>query len=260
MVKRIFVILFLIVLLPACKTKQVTTGEEINKLFSKRIVNKHYRNSFKQESIYAKIKATYIDGKNSNTITLKLRAQKDSIIWMSATMLGIPLAKIKITQTEVQFYEKLGKQYFEGDFALLSDFLGTEVAFDEVQNLLLGQAILDLKKKKYIADIDDDSYMLTPKEQEHLYDIFFWLNPDNFRIDKQVLTTKATNSKNEVTVVYDEYQEIEGEFFPKKMVVTAANFDGVKTLKLDYKSVEFDRKLSFPFDIPDGYKKIQLHE
>ena len=106
---------------------------------SKEVIANHNEVSFSENTINARLKAVYRDNENMQTITIKLRMEKDSTIWMSGTMLGIPLAKILITNSEVLFYEKLNKTYFKGDFELLSNFLGTKVDFDIVQNLLLVQ-------------------------------------------------------------------------------------------------------------------------
>ena len=225
---------------------------------TKNIINNHYENSFDKKTINARLKATYRDKDNLQTITVKLRLEKDTTIWMSGTMLGIPLAKIMITPHKVQFYEKLGKTYFDGDFLLLSDFLGTEVDFKAIQNLLVGQTILDLNNKKQTSIVDGESYLLAPKNQEALFDVLFWLNPMNFKVDKQEV--RQSDAQKRLTIVYAEYQTIHREVFPKTINITAIDKTERTFLELEYRSVEFDKKLSFPFKIPLGYQEIRLDE
>jgi len=150
MLKKTIHILIVSVLLVSCKAK-IIEGSTAISMSSKNIIKNHYEHQFNKKTINARLKAVYRSHDDLQTITIKLRLEKDKAIWMSGTMLGFPLAKIMITPTKVLFYEKLDKTYFEGDFTLLSNFLGTEVDFEIIQNLLIGESILDLTKKKYSA-------------------------------------------------------------------------------------------------------------
>jgi hypothetical protein len=185
-----------------------------------------------------------------------MRLEKDKYIWISATKLNIPVAKLLITPTSVQYYEKLDKTYFEGDFSLLSKWLGTELDFDKVQNLLLGQAVLNLKKGKYDVQIIDNSYELKPKQDNNLYGILFFMNPENYKLDKQ----EIRNPKKEqlLSISYPNYSEIEGKQFPKNIDIEVIDHKNLTSINMEYKSVEFNKELTFPFSIPSGYKKISL--
>ncbi len=258
MIKRIAYLFVFIFVMSSCKSTKTISNTVLISMSSKKIINNHYKSSFDKKTINATIKARYQDKKQSHTISIRLRMQKDSAIWMSARVLGIPIAKIFITPTQVKFYEKLGKTYFEGDFSLLSDFLGTEVDFDIIQNLLLGQAIVDLENQKFNTEISDISYKLEPRNQKDLFDLLFWINPLNFKINKQEV--RQPNVQKKLTVKYVSYQTIMDEVFPKKISITAIDKVDRVFLDLEYRSVEFNKRVSFPFNVPSGYKKIQLHE
>ena len=173
-------------------------------------------------------------------------------------VVNIPVAKVLITPDRVAYYEKIKKTYFDGDFSLLSDFLGTEVDYQKIQNLLLGQSIMNMKDKKYDVDVDQFSYLLEPKKQEELFDIFFWLNPTNFKLDKQEV--RQSIDQKRLTVSYKEYQKIDNTFFPKTIEVNAVEKTKRTLLDLEYRSVEFNKEVNFPFSIPSGYKEITLDE
>lgn len=257
---KIFRYIFIVCMIfTSCKSsKSTTSNSSITAMPSKKVINKHYEEGFNKKTINARIRAKYQDKKNSQTFTIKLRMEKDKAIWMSGAFLGFPVAKILITPTRVSYYEKVKKTYFDGDFSLLSDFLGTEVDYEKVQNLLLGQSILNLKEKKYSVDLDQTSYILEPKKQEDLFDIFFWLNPTTFKLDKQEIRRSVEQKK--LTVSYKEYQKIDNISFPKIIEVNAVDKSKVTLLDLEYKTVEFNRGVSFPFNIPSGYKEIKLDE
>lgn len=256
--KYIFKIIILILLvITSCKSKKNVGGtDRVNNISTKKIINNHYSNKFNQQTIYAKLSAKYRHKKTSATITIKLRLEKDKTIWMSATKFGLPIAKVKITPKRVQYYEKLRRTYFDGDFSLLSKWLGTELDYEMVQNILLGQAVLNLKKGKYNSKIDNNLYKLSPKKENELFGILFFLNPENFKLNKQEI--RHPKKKQLLAVSYPKYDKILGEQFPKKINIRAINNKNVMTINIEYRSVEFNRKLSFPFSIPRGYKKISI--
>jgi hypothetical protein len=258
MTKYLKYVLILSLFVSSCKTKMTTLNTTVKAMSTKKIIKNHYENNFSKTTINARLRAKYRDKKSSQTITIKLRMEKDKAIWMSGTLLGIPLAKVLITPKRVSYYEKINKTYFDGDFSLLSKFLGTEVDFEKVQNLLIGQAILDLKDKRYNSSVDETSYMLEPKKQDALFDILFLLNPITFKAYRQEVNQPIEQKR--LVVTYSEYQNISNEVFPKKMNIIAIK-KGYKTqLDLEYRSIEFNKNISFPFKIPSGYKEIILNE
>ncbi|PHR70074.1 MAG: deoxyuridine 5'-triphosphate nucleotidohydrolase [Lutibacter sp.] len=256
MIKYLKYIFVLSILLTSCKSKKVVTNTTVMSMSTKKIIKNHYNNSFEKRTIKARLKAKYQDKKTSQNITIKLRMEKDKAIWMSGTILGIPLAKVLITPNRVTYYEKLKKTYFDGDFKLLSNFLGTEVDFEKLQNLLIGQTIFNLKDKRYISEVEGVSYLIEPKQQEELFDILFWLNPSTFKVNKQEVRQPIEQKK--LTVSYTEYQKISDEVFPKKINLIAIDKTKRTLLDLEYRSVVFDEKVTFPFRIPSGYKEIKL--
>jgi len=254
--KYIKFILLIGIIVSSCKSKKITTESSIAALSTKKVINNHYSNTFDKRTVYAKLNAKYRDKKTSAGVTIKLRMEKDKTIWMSATKLGFPLAKLKITPSKVSYYEKLQKVYFEGDFSLLSKWLKTDLDFDKVQNILLGQAVLNLRKGRYISSVEGGTYQIKPKKEEELFHILFLLNPNNFKLSKQEI--KHPQKKQVVSVSYPNYSEIKGEQFPKNIDIKAVDASNLTTINIEYRSVEFDRDLTFPFSIPKGYKEITL--
>lgn len=250
-------IALLLVVFTSCKsTKKTTDATTIEAISTKKIISNHIENNFNQKTIEAKMNAKYSDDKMSATVNIKLRMEKDKTIWLSATKLGFPLAKVLITPDKVSYYEKLQGTYFDGDFSLLSKFLGTELDFEKLQNILLGQAILDLKKEKYNSKIDQNMYELMPAKQHELFDILFLLNPTNFKINRQELKNSA--KKQLFSVQYSGYKKINGVEFPESIDVRAIEDTKLMTLNIEYSEVEFNNELTFPFEIPNGYKEIKL--
>jgi len=245
-----FVVLLLV---SSCKTlkKPLITKD----LATKKIILKYDNAVFSRKTVQAKIKVHYKDPDLSQNVTIKLRLQKDQIIWMSASFLGFPVAKAKITPDKVEYYEKIKKTYFSGDFSLLSSVLGTDINFDQLQNLLFGQSLSKIDAT-FISDLEGTSFKFTPKEQARLFELFYWINPTHYKIDKQVIS--STKEAQSLTISYPEYQTISAELFPKTINIEAIEPKKTTQITMDFKNVEFDNRLSFPFKIPSHYKEIKI--
>jgi hypothetical protein len=251
------ILLLLFLGFTSCKSsKKITETIKVEEVSTKKLISNHYEHVFNKQTLEARLNAKYNDKNTSATIVVKLRLEKDKTIWMSATKMSIPIAKLKITPNRVSYYEKLNKTYFDGDFSLLTKWLGTELDYEKVQNILLGQAILNLRKGKYDSKITDNMYELIPKKNEDLFDILFFLNPENFKLEKQEINNQK--KKQMLQVSYPNYTNIEGEEMPQNIDITAKDIKKTTTINIEYKSVEFNKELTYPFEIPSGYKQISL--
>src|SRR5690606_40649499 len=170
----------------ACKSKNVlAAGEVKSDLRSQRIIENHYDNDLEFKTMSGGVKIDYSDGEGSQGVTVSLRMKKDAVIWLSAPLSVI---KIMITPDRVQFYNKLDNTYFDGDYSYLEELLGTKLDFQMVQNLLLGQAIIDLRDQKYYAAAVSNQYQLKPVRQSDVYKTLFLVEPSNFKMTLQQIS------------------------------------------------------------------------
>lgn len=256
MIKSIKLIVFLsCLLLMGCKsTKRVSSSGDLNANFSsKELIKKHQKQHLKFKTMQSKVKVEYNQGNRTESYTINLRMEKDKIIWMSAT-LGI--VRAKITPEKVSFYNKLDNTYFDGDFSLISDFLGTELNFNNVQRLLLGESLFNLKDASYNAEVHEESYVLFPEDQNALYEIFFLLNPSHFKMDSQQLAQPL--KRRMLQIDYKNYQEVQRQILPENIKVIALDENEETVVTMEFKSVTLNNALRFPFRIPSGFDEIEI--
>jgi hypothetical protein len=249
-------VLILMLVITSCKSSKTAIGSSVGtKSISARKVSKmHLQNWFDKNTVEAKLKVAYQDNKNKQKLSVKLRIDKDKIIWLNATYYGVIVARVKITPSSVSYYEKLNRTYFMGSFELLKNMLGTDVNFTQLQNLLLGQAIFDLNAQKYKSVVDNEAHLLLPVEQKALFDILFWINPIHFKLDRQELNNSIKNQT--LKVAYKRYTTIEGETFPKNIEIRAKGNNRFTNIDIEYRSVIFNKTFSTPFKVPKGYKQV----
>ena len=256
MIKYFLYVFIIIASLSGCKSAKVASTDANSAMSAKNVINNHYANSFNKETINAKLKVKYVGKSDLPSVTASLRIKKDQTIWISLTKLGFPVGKALITPNRVSYYEKINRTYFDGDFSLLSKWLGADLDFQKVQNLILGQSILDLKKDKYIINLYENKYILKPKKEYDLFSILFLINPDNFKISSQEINKKDENKT--LVINYSDYTKIEDEIFPREIHIAASDTKNSSKIDVNYRSIEFNRPVSFPFQIPENYKKIVL--
>lgn len=257
-INHLFAILCLLILNSSCKSaKSLTSSGELDAgMSTKQIIKETEDQKARFKTLQARVKVDYKDGNKSNGTTVTLRIEKDKTIWISAGVAGITVARTMITPERVGFYDKLNNQYFDGDFSLLSDFLGTDLDFEKVQNLLLGEPVFNLKDDTYVASIHETSYLLQPKNQRALFELFFLINPGYFKLDSQQLHQPA--EKRILQVDYKAYQQVSKQIFPEIIHIAAVQETNEVIIDLELKSITLNEDLRFPFEIPKGYKEIVI--
>lgn len=249
-----FALVALVICISSCKgAKVVSDGTIDSRLSAKSVIKSHYQNNFDFKTLSGKVKMDYSDGTSSQSFSVSLRMEKDKAIWISAP-LGI--VKAYITPTRVSFYNKLQNEYFDGDFSYLSTLLGTEIDFKMLQNLLLGQSLLDLRSEKYDLSITDGTYQLKPRIGNDLYKILFRLKPNNYKMAMQQLAQPSQNRLLEIS--YENYQKVANEVLPNEVRIKAATQDSDNRVILEYRNMELNKSLSFPYKIPRGFEEIVL--
>lgn len=248
-------VIFILTVLSSCKSAKTvsSTGEIDSNLSVKQLIKSTQKQEANFKTLQSKLDLEYTEGKKSQSFNLTLRIEKDKAIWISATL---GLARALITPKKVQFYDKLNNQYFDGDYKILSEILGTELDFFQVQSLLLGESILNLNKDTYVLSSLNNSYSLSPKKQKALYNLMLLFNPSHFKMDGFIIAQPLEN--RQLNAQYKKYQNVKNQLFPEEIEILANQDNDQAVIKLEMKSVSLNEDLRFPFRIPKGVKEIVL--
>ncbi|MBF32583.1 MAG: deoxyuridine 5'-triphosphate nucleotidohydrolase [Hyphomonadaceae bacterium] len=239
----------------SCKSTKnvIASGEASDKLSAKQVIKQHEKNEADFKTMNARVEIDLIQGEKEQGHTFSFRMEKDKVIWLSASF---GMARMMITPDKVQFYNKIDNEYFDGDYKLLSDVAGIDLDFNRVQNILLGQAITNLKDEPYQVAINENSYALQPKDQNALLELFYLINPSHFKMDSLQMFQQL--KKRMLQVDYASYQEVDKQILPKNIRIIAVEDSDQVAITLEYKSVSLNEEVRFPFKIPAGYKEIVI--
>ncbi|MEN3323854.1 DUF4292 domain-containing protein [Mariniflexile soesokkakense] len=247
--------LFLLVLLICnCKASKTIGGGEANfNLNAKQLLKENGKKKPDFKTLQSKLKITYSQDGKEQSYTVNFRAKKDEVLWISA---AFSVVKALITPEKVSFYNKLDNTYFEGDYKYLSNLLGTDLDFQKVENLLLGEAIFNLNASTYEVSVINNGYIFQPKQQHELFEIFFLLDPVHFKIKSQQVSQPV--ELRHLQIDYLSHQEVEKQTLPERIKVIAVEANKETIIDLEFKSVTLNEDLSFPYKIPSGFKEIKL--
>lgn len=253
--KKIAIILFAVVSLTSCKTKQavIAEGNAGEEKAVKEIIEGHYKNAKDFKTVLIKASVDYKDKKTKQSINAEVRIKKDETILVSVRFLGITMAKAIITPTRVSYYEKINSTYFDGDYAALSRWLGTELDYEKVQNMLLGNAIYDLNKGKYSASLENGQYKLQSMDRSAISK-FFLFEGANFLLKNESIKQGGQEPRS-LQISYPSHREYPKAVLPSAIKIEAEQKDNV-TLNIEYNTVTFDENLTFPYEVPEGYDQI----
>tara|TARA_B100000929_G_scaffold290579_1_gene284686 strand:- start:690 stop:1460 length:771 start_codon:yes stop_codon:yes gene_type:complete len=255
MLKRIVALILLSVVVISCGSRRSTGKIATKNAEAVSVIKKHYTAETQFKTASGKLRAVYQNDERTQSVNLSFRMEKDKAIWMSASILGFPVAKAYITPTSVSYYEKVTQTYFDGDFRLVSDFLGTPLDFQKLQNLLIGQAIYDLRDEEFNFTQSPRGFQFVKEDASKIKKMFL-LNAKNFKTEAQQLIQDQENRG--LTVTYSEYQEVDGLIFPENIKIIANEGGASTNIDLTYRNISFNEEVSFPFDIPSGYEEISL--
>ena len=249
-----------IIFLSSCKSKALfvdtktptTVLNEDNVLTSEKIIQNHYSNKNEFSTLYIRASAKYKHKDDSQSVSAEVKIKKDEKILVSIRVLGITMAKALITPNEVNYYEKINGTYFKGNYEGLSQWLGTDLDFNKIQNMLIGQPIDDLTKGNYSFTETERLYKLNAVEDKT--EKSFSFEAEHFLLKKQEIIQPEKERSFEVN--YPNFQDFVSGIFPKSLTINAFQKKEKTTIIIDYNSKTFNEDLSFPYNVPDGYDRI----
>jgi len=248
-------LVLLIIVFTSCKSsKNMIDATAVAKnISSKKVARRHMAANFDKQTIDAKLKVNFNNGKTNQSLTVSMKMKKDEVIWLRGTKL-ITVFKAEITPTKVRYYSSVFKNSFEGDFSMLKELLGVEINFEQLQNLFLGQALQDVTEDKQEVSVMNNRYVLNPEQQAMLYDIFYTINPMHYKLDHQSIVNEAKGLR--LDIKYPNYKLINSVVFPTAIEIKAKDKKRVTAIDLLYRSVVFDTDITMSFNMPNGYKKL----
>lgn len=235
-------------------------GEEVIQIFDS-VKEKEFVFNY----LSAKAEVSYTDKSGeTNSFDINLRIRHDSAIWISVTpLLGIELARVLISRDSIIVLDRLHKKYMKRDFQYFEDLWKTNVNFEMIQAVIVGNYFQYLGKEKLRSLYEEEPYLILStlnkrqarraseeKDPNKPMVQDFWID-GNYRIAKSRITDEKKDRWVEAT--YKNFSDVNGYLFPNNLVVTIASTSPT-IIKIDYTKATNEDSLQMPFSIPEKYE------
>ena len=255
----------IIVFASSCKVKRSTLKKPLKEHAFDYLYQKMNENQVHFSTLNSKFSIEYSADKSKTNLKGQMRIQSDSLIWLTfSPALGIEAARVLLTNDSVKFINRLNKTYFTGQYKLLDSLLNTTIEYSILQSMLLGNDLTQYDVDKFKASVDNQMYRITIRERNKIRKYIrkgeietkvlvenIWLDPENFRIRK-IDIRELGNDRKKLVVTYPEYFEVEGQNFPKSMIIEIVAEKNIR-INIDFIRTSINLDQNYPFKIPSKY-------
>lgn len=255
---KVTLLLALGLLVGSCARKAIPTSSTTGPGTSTPIAEPAVRavnTSFLFLSAKGKAQVTMKNGQQGANLAVRVR--RDSIIWVSASLVGIEGVRAVLTPDSVLVLNRLEKTYFSGGYDYLSKLLNVPITFEQMQALLLGDylpAPTGITPK--VTEEENGRQRVTYPLADVLIERL--LQAGTGRV--QQLKVSETGMQRNLTVDYTDFRPLDEQptlLFAHAMFIQAQQSSaGVVTAAINFTKVNAGReRLAFPFTVPKGYKR-----
>lgn len=243
-----FFLLLLCLFLFACSKKTTT----LNTTDPKTILNIE---QIDFDYFQGKSKMTLRDANKEREVRANIRIRKDSVIWMTFSVIGVQGGKALINKDSITIVSNVDKEYFVFEYDELSKRYNFKIDYDVIQAALLGNLIVDRTETDQVTK--DGSFFILQQEAD-LVKVNNFVNAASMKIEKVVMSEPDNN--NSLTINYSNFQAVENKLFPYNGTINLfyKSLAGLlnTTIIFEYNKAEVgDKELKFPFNIPKKYAR-----
>ncbi len=193
------------------------------------------------------------DANKEREVKANIRMRKDSVIWMTFSVIGVQGGKALINKDSITVVSTVDKEYYVFPYNELSDRFQFEINFDVVQAAMLGNPIIERSNRD---DVQQESSMYLLKQSQSDVSVVNYVNAASMKIEKVEMKEEA--SMNSLVINYSNFQPVGNRVFPYNGTINLfyKTMSGLlnTTIIFEYNKAEVGGKeLRFPFNIPKRY-------
>ncbi|MFN5169566.1 MAG: DUF4292 domain-containing protein [Cyclobacteriaceae bacterium] len=205
--------------------------------------------------LHGKAKMVFKDDQREREVKANIRIRKDSVIWMTFSVVGVQGGKALINQDSITVVSTVDKEYYVFTYAELSERFNFEINYNVIQAALLGNPIIPKKADDEIGQEGNFDVLLQRSGSVAVKNL---INSTTRKLEQVELS--ETTSANSLKVAYSNFQPVGDRLFPYTGIISifykTANGIVNNTISFEYNKAEVgDKELKFPFNIPKRYDR-----
>lgn len=195
------------------------------------------------------------DANKEREVKANIRMRKDSVIWMTFSVIGVQGGKALINKDSITIVSNVDKEYFVFPYSELSKRFQFEITYDVVQAAMLGNPII---RRSNADDVKQESSMYLLEQTQADVRVVNYINSASMKIEK--VEMKEEGSANSLVINYSNFQPVGNKVFPYNGTINLfyKTLSGLlnTTIIFEYNKAEVgDKELRFPFNIPKRYER-----
>jgi hypothetical protein len=207
------------------------------------------------EYLHGKARLNFRDNTKEREVKANIRIRKDSVIWMTFSVIGVQGGKALINKDSITIVSSVNKEYYVFDYAELSRRFNFKIDFQVIQSAMLGNLIIPKSQANEIS-LEEKYNRLNQKEGS--VNIMNLINKETKKLELVELSESTTGNK--LKLDYSDFQPVGDKLFPFKGVIDILykTQKGIvnNTIVFEYNKAEVgDKELRFPFNIPKRYDR-----
>src|SRR5688572_21289106 len=193
------------------------------------------------------------DANKEREVKANIRIRKDSVIWMTFSVIGVQGGKALINKDSITIVNNVDNEYFQFDYAELSKRYNFEINYHVIQSAMLGNLIIPRQESDQV--LQETAFFIL-KQQANNISVDNFISLASKKLEKVEL--KESNSANSLIINYSNFQPMGAKLFPYNGTInlfykTIAGLLNT-TIIFEYNKAEVgDKELKFPFNIPKKY-------
>jgi hypothetical protein len=233
--------------LSSCGVFKRKKTEEKRKPFGVFVENLN-KASFNLNYLTEKWAVRYASDGRSVSFNVRMVLIKDSLIYFSVSKFGFPVGKALITPEKAAYYESVGGTYYEGNLSDISQMIGLDLNFNQLQSLITGDTPVPIQPGKWIFNLSEKKeapYVLKPEFATPVKRM-------DFTSFFKVYSAVFEHNNRSAVVIYKSY-------FEKPLLPQFIHLANDKAeVEIKVKKIDIDKKPHFRFKIPRNYRKPEL--
>ncbi|MFT3704122.1 MAG: DUF4292 domain-containing protein [Agriterribacter sp.] len=215
--------------------------------------NSIHNNHIDFSTFSSKVKVDYEDSKQrSYDFNAYVRIKKDSVIWVSIiAALGIEAFRVYITPDSVKIIDKLDKVVQYRSVNYIKDVIKLPVDFYTLQDIILGNPIYLDSTNVLLYKETENSISLGTADK--VFKQLLTLRKNDFAVLHSKLDDVDAVRNRTADFTFDGYVSVQDRLLSTERKIAVAEKTRLE-VNLDFKQPEFDKPLTFPFNVPKNYK------
>jgi hypothetical protein len=205
------------------------------------------------EYFHGKARMVLRDANKEREVKANIRVRKDSVIWMTFSVIGLQGGKALINKDSITIVSNVDKEYYVFEYPELSKRYNFNINYDVIQSAMLGNLLLKMKSEDEVVQ---ESSMFLLRQQAGTVQVTNYVNAASMKVEK--IDMKESDSNNSLVINYSNFQPVADKLFPYNGTINLfyKTMAGVlnTTIIFEYNKAEVgDKELKFPFNIPKKY-------